>query len=141
MRRAPCQLAVTCALAACAGCSAVTLGPSIVARKLTTGSTQVNFRVIDAISGRPIPGATVSVDYQGMRGMIPDDIRGVTDDDGRLALRVAIGNNAYTDVSAPGYQPLHDQYVLGMDPLDKVVLPLQPLGRGARSRATATIAP
>lgn len=134
-------LAVVCGLVTLPGCMALALGPSMLASQLTTCYKRVEFRTIDAASGRAVPGATVSVHYQGMRGAIPHDVSGVTDDDGRLALRVAVGNNAYTDVAAPGYLPLHDRYVLGLDPLDRVVLPLHPAGSAAPLRAAATIAP
>jgi hypothetical protein len=131
-------LSVTCVLAAPPGCMAVALGPTMAVNKLTTRYKRVEFRVIDAISGRPISGAMVGVDYRGMNGTISDDVGGVTDDRGRVDLRVAIGANAYTGVVAPGYLPLHDEHVLGLDPLDKVVLPLRPIGS---ARVAATIAP
>jgi hypothetical protein len=64
----------------------------------------VRFHVVDAESNEPVPHATIAINYQGMGGMIPDDVSGTTDANGVLDMRIARGDFAYIEIAAPGYQ-------------------------------------
>src|SRR5688572_25537903 len=63
----------------------------------------VDFHVVDAETEKSVAGAVLHVEYQGMAGMIPEDVAGRTNGDGRLKLRVDTGNFAIMSVKADGY--------------------------------------
>jgi hypothetical protein len=63
----------------------------------------VDFHVVDAETAKPVSGAVLHVAYQGMGGLIPDDVQGRTNRDGRVKLRVDTNNFAILSVKADGY--------------------------------------
>jgi len=82
-------------------------------------STSLEGRVLDAQTGAPIAGATLS------QGAPPGDIRTITDGDGAFALRVMPGSVA-VEVSAIGYFPLVTTLDVGVAGVVGVELSLAP---------------
>jgi hypothetical protein len=77
--------------------------------------------LLDAESDHPVPNATIGIAYQGMGGMIPENVSGATDLNGLLDLRVARDNFAYIGIEADGYlrDPTNPEL---LDPPDKIEL-------------------
>jgi hypothetical protein len=80
----------------------------------------VRFHLVDAESNQPVAGATLTINYQGMSGLIPNDIAGTTDQNGSVQLRVARDNFAYIQLGAPGYPQRPTDPALGelTDPIE-----------------------
>ena len=106
---------------ATAGCMGVLLAPHAIVDPIVRFHNTVEFTVIDAETGRPLPGATVTVAYAGWGGMVPDPVAGVTDQTGRVALRVVKNENAGAGAAAAGYLPSIDGE-LGADPPPSLTL-------------------
>ncbi len=64
----------------------------------------VQFHLVDAESNQPIADATITINYQGMAGMIPNDVAGQTEANGLVRLRVARDDFAYILIDAPGFE-------------------------------------
>ena len=102
-------------VASMSGCMGVLLAPAAIEDRIVRFHTTVEFTVVDAESGAPLPGATVTVGYAGWGGMVPGPVAGVTDAAGRVALRVVKDRNPGASASAAGYLPSVDGG-LGRDP-------------------------
>jgi hypothetical protein len=100
---------------------AILLGPAAIEDRIVRFHKTVEFTVVDAETSAPLSGATVTVAYDGWGGMVPDPVAGVTDEAGRVSLRVVKDRAPGAGASAAHYLPSLDGR-LGADPPATVML-------------------
>ncbi len=103
------------------GCFALLLGPAALEDRIVRSHQKVVFLVLDAETTQPIPGATVTVGYAGWAGMVPGDVAGVTDTDGKVELRVVRDRAPGASVETSRYMP-NPEGELGGRPPSQMVL-------------------